>query len=87
MSGSFSMQDREYVTPWSSGYSTSSASPTGRFSCSGPTSAFKGLGEFSRLGEYFVRPFLGPRFKAAVVTTDLPLAPDKPIDFGVIFPS
>jgi ferredoxin len=26
---------------------------------------------------------LGPRFKAAVVTTDLPLALDKPIDFGI----
>ena len=26
---------------------------------------------------------MGPRFKAAVVTTDLPLAVDKPIDFGL----
>lgn len=42
-----------------------------------------GLGEMSRIGSIVVNPFLGPRFKAAVVTTDLPLAPDKPIDFGL----
>jgi 3-chloro-4-hydroxyphenylacetate reductive dehalogenase len=30
-----------------------------------------------------VNPFLGPRFKAAVVTTDMPLAVDKLIDFGL----
>jgi 3-chloro-4-hydroxyphenylacetate reductive dehalogenase len=48
-----------------------------------PILLWAGLGEFSRLGECVVHPFLGPRFKAAVVTTDLPLAPDKPIDFGL----
>ncbi len=37
----------------------------------------------SRIGDCIINPFLGPRFKAAVVTTDLPLAPDKPIDFGL----
>jgi 3-chloro-4-hydroxyphenylacetate reductive dehalogenase len=42
-----------------------------------------GLGEMSRIGDCVVNPFLGPRFKAAIVTTDLPLAPDKPIDFGL----
>ena len=42
-----------------------------------------GLGEMSRIGDCVVHPFLGPRFKAAVVTTDLPLLPDKPIDFGL----
>jgi reductive dehalogenase len=42
-----------------------------------------GLGEMSRIGDIVVHPFLGPRFKAAVVTTDLPLAVDKPIDFGL----
>ena len=30
-----------------------------------------------------LNPFLGARFKASVVTTDLPLLPDKPIDFGL----
>jgi len=42
-----------------------------------------GLGEMSRIGDCVVSPFLGPRFKAAVVTTDLPLVADKPIDFGL----
>lgn len=42
-----------------------------------------GLGEMCRIGDVVLNPFLGPRFKAAVVTTDLPLAPDKPIDFGL----
>ena len=48
-----------------------------------PILLWAGLGEFSRMGECVVHPFLGPRFKAAVVTTDLPLVPDKPIDFGL----
>ena len=42
-----------------------------------------GLGEMCRIGDIVLNPFLGPRFKAAVVTTDLPLAVDKPIDFGL----
>jgi reductive dehalogenase len=42
-----------------------------------------GLGEMCRIGDIVLNPFLGPRFKAAVVTTDLPLVPDKPIDFGL----
>jgi reductive dehalogenase len=42
-----------------------------------------GLGEMSRMGDVVLNPFLGPRFKAAVVTTDMPLAVDKPIDFGL----
>src|SRR4030066_70831 len=37
----------------------------------------------SRTGDCVLHPFLGPRFKAAVVTTDLPLLVDKPIDFGL----
>ena len=36
-----------------------------------------------RIGDIVLNPFLGPRFKASVVTTDLPLAVDKPIDFGL----
>ncbi len=48
-----------------------------------PILLWAGLGEFSRMGECVVNPFLGPRFKAAVVTTDLPLVCDKPIDFGL----
>ena len=48
-----------------------------------PILLWAGLGEMSRIGDIVVNPFLGPRFKAAVVTTDLPLAVDKPIDFGL----
>jgi reductive dehalogenase len=48
-----------------------------------PILLMAGLGEMSRIGDTVLNPFLGPRFKAAVVTTDLPLAIDKPIDFGL----
>ncbi len=41
-----------------------------------------GLGEFSRMG-IAVNPFYGASFKAACVLCDLPLEPDKPIDFGL----
>ncbi len=42
-----------------------------------------GIGELSRIGELVLNPFVGPRFKSGVVTTDLPLAGDGPIDFGL----
>lgn len=42
-----------------------------------------GLGEMSRTGESVLHPRLGFRHKAAAVTTDLPLVPDGPIDFGL----
>jgi 3-chloro-4-hydroxyphenylacetate reductive dehalogenase len=48
-----------------------------------PLILLAGLGELSRIGDTVLHPFLGPRFKAAVVTTDLPLLPDRPIDFGL----
>ena len=48
-----------------------------------PILLWAGLGEMCRMGNVVLNPFLGPRFKAAVVTTDLPLAIDKPIDFGL----
>jgi len=48
-----------------------------------PVLLWAGLGEMCRIGDVVLNPFLGPRFKAAVVTTDLPLAIDKPIDFGL----
>jgi len=47
-----------------------------------PLLLMAGTGEMSRAG-VVLNPFLGTRFKAAVVTTDLPLVPDKPIDFGL----
>jgi reductive dehalogenase len=48
-----------------------------------PILLWAGLGEMSRIGDCVINPFIGPRFKAAVVTTDVPLAIDRPIDFGL----
>ncbi len=48
-----------------------------------PLLLLSGLGEVSRIGEVILNPFLGPRLKSGTVTTDLPLAHDKPIDFGL----
>jgi len=48
-----------------------------------PLVLWAGLGEMSRIGELVLNPFVGPRFKSVVMTTDLPLAVDKPIDFGL----
>ncbi len=42
-----------------------------------------GLGELSRIGELVLNPFMGPRLKTVVMTTDMPLEVDKPIDFGL----
>ena len=39
-----------------------------------PILLWAGIGEMCRIGDIVLNPFLGPRFKAAVVTTDLPLA-------------
>ncbi len=48
-----------------------------------PILLWAGLGEMCRIGDIVLNPFLAARFKAAVVTTDMPLAIDKPIDFGL----
>jgi 3-chloro-4-hydroxyphenylacetate reductive dehalogenase len=45
-----------------------------------PLLLLSGIGEMSRAG-IVLNPFLGLRYKAAVVTTDMPLEPDKPVDF------
>ncbi|SLN27168.1 hypothetical protein [Oceanibacterium hippocampi] len=48
-----------------------------------PLVLWAGLGELSRIGELVLNPFVGPRFKSVVLTTDLPLEVDRPIDFGL----
>jgi len=47
-----------------------------------PIAADAGLGELGRLG-LLITPRYGPRVRLSVVTTDLPLAQDEPIAFGV----
>jgi epoxyqueuosine reductase len=41
-----------------------------------------GIGEVSRVG-IILNPYLGLAYKAAAVLTDMPIVPDKPIDFGL----
>ena len=48
-----------------------------------PLLLLSGLGEVSRIGEVILNPFLGPRLKSGSVTTSMPIAPDRPIDFGL----
>lgn len=48
-----------------------------------PLLLLAGLGEVSRIGEVILNPFLGPRLKSGVVTTNLTIAHDQPIDFGL----
>ncbi len=48
-----------------------------------PLVLIAGLGEVSRIGETILNPFLGPRLKTGILTTDFPMEADKPIDFGL----
>ncbi|MFZ2099819.1 MAG: 2Fe-2S iron-sulfur cluster-binding protein, partial [Oricola sp.] len=48
-----------------------------------PLLLLSGLGEVSRIGEVILNPYLGPRLKSGVVTTTMPMAHDRPIDFGL----
>ena len=48
-----------------------------------PLLLWAGLGELSRIGELVLNPFVGPRFKSVVLTTNMPLEIDQPIDFGL----
>ncbi len=48
-----------------------------------PLLLLSGLGEVSRIGEVILNPYLGPRLKSGAVTTDMPMAHDRPIDFGL----
>lgn len=51
-------------------------------SLSVPMAIDAGLGELGRAG-WLITPEFGPRIRLARVFTDLPLVPDKPIEFGV----
>ena len=48
-----------------------------------PLLLLAGLGEVSRIGEVILNPYLGPRLKSGIVTTNMPMDHDKPIDFGL----
>ena len=48
-----------------------------------PLLLLSGLGEVSRIGEVILNPYLGPRLKSGTITTNLPLAHDRPVDFGL----
>ncbi len=48
-----------------------------------PLLLLSGLGEVSRIGEVILNPYLGPRLKSGTVSTDMPMAYDKPINFGL----
>jgi len=50
--------------------------------CSIPIAIDAGFGELARNG-LLITPEFGPRIRLAKVFTDLPLVPDKPIEFGV----
>ena len=50
--------------------------------CSIPIAIDAGLGELARNG-LLITPAFGPRVRLAKVLTDLPLVPDRPIEFGV----
>jgi reductive dehalogenase len=47
-----------------------------------PLLLWSGIGEISRAG-ITLNPFIGMGFKAAAVLTEMPLAPDRPVDFGL----
>lgn len=50
--------------------------------CSIPIAIDAGLGELAKSG-LLITPEFGPRVRLAKVFTDLPLVPDRPIEFGV----
>ncbi len=65
------------------GYSARSHSNAHSEVIHNPAILMAGLGEVSRIGDTILNPFIGPRSKSVVFTTDLPLAVDRPIDFNL----
>ena len=65
------------------GYPARASTPMTYYDCIVPPLAIEaGLGEVSRPG-YVITPELGSNCRTAVVVTNLPMATDKPIKFGV----
>jgi reductive dehalogenase len=65
------------------GYSSRSHSNADSHILHNPAILLSGLGEISRIGDTLLNPFIGPRSKSVLVSTDLPLEVDLPIDAGV----
>nr|4RAS_A Chain A, Oxidoreductase, NAD-binding/iron-sulfur cluster-binding protein [Nitratireductor pacificus pht-3B]4RAS_B Chain B, Oxidoreductase, NAD-binding/iron-sulfur cluster-binding protein [Nitratireductor pacificus pht-3B]4RAS_C Chain C, Oxidoreductase, NAD-binding/iron-sulfur cluster-binding protein [Nitratireductor pacificus pht-3B] len=65
------------------GYSARSHSNAHSEVIHNPAILMAGLGEVSRIGDTLLNPFIGPRSKSIVFTTDLPMSVDRPIDFGL----
>lgn len=65
------------------GYSARSHSNADSEVIHNPAILMAGLGEVSRIGDTILNPFIGPRSKSVVFTTDLPMAVDSPIDFDL----
>lgn len=65
------------------GYSARSHSNAHSEVIHNPVILMSGLGEVSRIGETILNPFIGPRSKSVVFTTDFPMAIDLPIDFNL----
>ncbi len=65
------------------GYSARAQVPGSNYQIMLPPAAYAaGLGEMGRMG-YLISQKFGARVRIGAVTTDLPLTPDKPVDFGV----
>lgn len=65
------------------GYSARSHSNAHSEVIHNPAILLAGLGEVSRIGDTILNPFIGPRSKSVIVTTDFPVEVDRPIDFGL----
>ncbi len=65
------------------GYQGYAASTTNGLGIAPAFAVLAGLGEMSRLNR-LITPEHGPMVRCSQIVTDLPLAPSKPIDFGVM---
>ncbi|MCM1566120.1 MAG: reductive dehalogenase [Dehalobacter sp.] len=66
------------------GYHARASHYTNYIAVMGPCLIAAGMGELTRTGDCVAHPRMGFRNKVAAITTDLPLVPDKPIDFGML---